>query len=175
MLLKEFASEIIYLIKNRWMYFHVVVGRPPDCIKFATAVAIVLTNLSMSAVDLISSEERKGDIKQPKVEFSPFYAGQIRGREVILIEDVAMTLATLKEMARAIREAGGNLLGGVVVCNRAGDIEEELGVPFLSLINVSEDENWQSWPQEECPLCAKGVPLEWKVDDEKGFLVPATR
>jgi orotate phosphoribosyltransferase len=98
------------------------------------------------------------------------YDALVRGRRVLVVEDVVNTGGSLADAVAAVRAAGGTVVGAVALCNRGGVTAAALGVPALhALVELSLD----SWPAEECPLCRRGVPVNTAVGKGREFLAKA--
>jgi orotate phosphoribosyltransferase len=85
----------------------------------------------------------------------PFYASVVKGRGVLLADDVRNTGKTLERCAAAIREAGGEVLATVQIYDRLEAVVD-LGVPNIALLEYPAPENV---PAAECPQCRAGVPV----------------
>jgi orotate phosphoribosyltransferase len=84
-----------------------------------------------------------------------FYADLIRGRKVLLADDVRNTGQTLERAATLVGRAGGTVLGAIVICDRMESIVgSEMSV--VALVEYAAPENY---PVDRCPLCAAGVPI----------------
>ena len=95
------------------------------------------------------------------------YDALVRGRRVVVVEDVVNTGGSLAEAIHAVRAANGTVVGAVALCNRGGVTAAALDVPVLqSLVELS----LESWPAEECPLCRRGVPVDTSVGKGREFL-----
>lgn len=81
-----------------------------------------------------------------------FYAKQMRGTRVLLVDDVRNTGKTFERCAELVREAGGTVLATAQICNRGGGMVD-LGVPNYSLVEYPEGENFKA---PACPMCAAG-------------------
>ena len=84
-----------------------------------------------------------------------FYAGLIRGRNVLLADDVRNTGQTLERAASLVRRAGGRVLAAAVICDRMESIVGS-DVPLVPLVEYAAPENY---PVDRCPLCTAGVPI----------------
>lgn len=87
------------------------------------------------------------------------FADKVKGKKILLIEDMINQMASIKAMIKTVRAAGGEIVGvGSVAYNR-GVSAEALDVPkFVGLCSVEYD----VWTADDCPkngLCSKGVPL----------------
>jgi orotate phosphoribosyltransferase len=87
------------------------------------------------------------------------FAKAIKGKRVLIIEDMINQMTSIKAMIKTVRDAGGIVVGvGSVACNR-GVSAEALDVPkFVKLCGVEYD----AWTAEDCALngpCAKGEPV----------------
>lgn len=93
------------------------------------------------------------------------YGEYLRGKKVLVVEDVITTGGSVMKVLREVENHGGKVAGVAVICNRAGITKNELGkVPKLvSLISL----NLTSYAPAECPLCAKGVPLSTELGHAK--------
>jgi|SRR3989344_232169 len=104
---------------------------------------------------------------QKRFAFNRGFGKFIAGRRVLVVDDILTTGGSVEGVVRAVREAGGEVVGVAVLCNRGGVTAKQLGVPELfALCNVSLN----SWPEEECPLCAQGVPVNTTIGKGREFL-----
>ncbi|MBI4028832.1 MAG: phosphoribosyltransferase [Candidatus Blackburnbacteria bacterium] len=91
----------------------------------------------------------------------------VKGKRVLIVDDVLTTGSSIGAVVNAVRGTGGEVVGVGVLCNRGGITVEQLGVPELfALCNVS----LESWPEEDCPLCAQGVPVNTTIGKGRAFL-----
>ncbi|HRH24107.1 MAG TPA: phosphoribosyltransferase family protein [Candidatus Paceibacterota bacterium] len=96
------------------------------------------------------------------------YDKMVAGKNVLCIEDTTTTGGSVKKVAEKVRDAGGMVVGVRVMINRdAKNItSESVGFPFDALATIDAD----SYAEEECPLCASGVPINTTVGHGKKFL-----
>lgn len=90
-----------------------------------------------------------------KCTLSRFYAEQVRGHKVLLVDDVRNTGQTLARCADLAREAGGNVIATAEIYDRM-EAMIEAGVPNFALAEYKAPENH---PSGDCPLCQAGVPI----------------
>jgi orotate phosphoribosyltransferase len=95
--------------------------------------------------------ERKG--KTPSLR--PFYQHLVKGRRVLLADDVRNTGQTIGACADLIREAGGTVLAVACICDRLEAIADP-GVPVIALVEYPAPPNF---PAADCPLCKAGKPI----------------
>ena len=96
------------------------------------------------------------------------YDKLIKGKRVLVVEDILTTGGSVKKVIEATRAIGGEVVGLGVLCNRGGIMPQDVGnVPKLfSLVNIKLD----AWSEADCPLCAKGVPINTDVGKGREFL-----
>jgi len=75
---------------------------------------LLLSTSKRDDQSLLGREERWNNLNG-SLRAANATTGAVRGRRIILLDDVATTGATLQECARALREAGGIVLGAVVL------------------------------------------------------------
>jgi orotate phosphoribosyltransferase len=75
-----------------------------------------------------------------------------KGERVLLVEDVVTTGASAAEVAALA--SPGDLVGIGAVVDRSSSPNSGLPMPIDALVRFQAD----SWPQDACPLCARGVP-----------------
>lgn len=78
-----------------------------------------------------------------------------RGEPVVVVEDVFTTGKSTREAAAAVEAAGGRVVAVGSIVDR-GVPAGAFHVPARSLLSLSVP----SWPEAECPLCAKDVPID---------------
>lgn len=75
----------------------------------------------------------------------------------LIVEDVVTTGGSAREVVDLVRSAGGDPVGiGALIDRVDAARPPDLGASFDALVRLEAD----SWPQEGCPLCAAGLPLE---------------
>lgn len=92
----------------------------------------------------------------------------IVGKRVLVVEDVLTTGGSAKQVVQITRRLGGELVGLAVLCNRGDITLQDVGnVPKLTaLINIQ----MEVWEAQECPLCARGVPINTSIGKGHEFL-----
>jgi orotate phosphoribosyltransferase len=86
---------------------------------------------------------------------SRFYQQQVRGRKVLLVDDVRNTGQTFARCAGVIREAGGTLVATAEIYDRM-EAMVDAGVPNVALAEYKAPDNF---PAADCPLCKAGVAV----------------
>ena len=84
-----------------------------------------------------------------------FYARQMRGRRVLVADDVRNTGHTFEQCAGLVREAGGTVLATVEICDRMEAVVD-VGVPNYALAEYRAPENYAA---ADCPMCSAGEPI----------------
>jgi orotate phosphoribosyltransferase len=85
----------------------------------------------------------------------PFYGHEVKGKRVLLADDVRNTGETFARCAALVQEAGGTVIATVEICDRCEALVD-LGVPNIALVEYRAPENYTA---AECPLCKAGVPV----------------
>jgi adenine/guanine phosphoribosyltransferase-like PRPP-binding protein len=86
---------------------------------------------------------------------SPFYVARVRGKRVLIVDDVRNTGTTLKQCADLVAGAGGTVIGMMQIIDRC-ETTVSLDVPSVSLVEYKAPPNY---PAASCPLCAANVPI----------------
>ena len=80
----------------------------------------------------------------------------IKGKRVLIVEDLLTTGSSVMGTIAAIKACGGEVIGLSAVCNRGGVTAETIGVPRLEqLAEVSYDD----YSPDDCPLCFAEKPI----------------
>ena len=85
----------------------------------------------------------------------PFYRAELKGKRVLLADDVRNTGETFARAAALARDAGATVLATAEIYDRLEAIGD-LGVPNISLAEYKAPANYEV---AECPLCKDGVPI----------------
>jgi orotate phosphoribosyltransferase len=78
------------------------------------------------------------------------------GERVLIVEDVVTTGGSVREVARAVEDAGAAIVGFGFVVDRS---REPLNLPG-QVRALLERRTMQVYRPDECPLCEAGVPIE---------------
>ena len=84
-----------------------------------------------------------------------FYAREMKGKRVLLADDVRNTGKTFQQCADLVRDAGGTVLATVEICDRM-EAMTDLGVANYALAEYEAPENFSA---AECPMCKAGEPI----------------
>jgi orotate phosphoribosyltransferase len=142
----------------------VVIGPVIGAVILSYAVARSLSELTARDVLCVYAEKTDdGDFSIKRG-----YDRLIRGKRVLVVEDVLTTGESVRKVVRAVRDAGGDVVAVAALCNRGEVTANDLArVPeFFSLVNIPLD----ATEETECPLCARGVPVNIDVGKGREFL-----
>jgi orotate phosphoribosyltransferase len=118
----------------------------------------------------LSFDTLKGDelvIRTTRFVFKRGYRKLVAGKRALIAEDVLNTGGSALATVLASREAGADVVGATVLCNRGGVTATDLGVPKLhALIDITLD----AWEEKDCPLCKDKVPVNKEVGKGRQFL-----
>jgi orotate phosphoribosyltransferase len=140
---------------------------PPDLIEGTQIVAGPALGGALLAHTLAGLLDGRRPLTHPACSFAPFtpeepgltlrrvYAASMRGKRVLLADDVRNTGKTFQRCAELVREAGGTVLATVEICDRMEAIVDA-GVPNYALVDYRAPENY---PASACPMCAAGEPV----------------
>lgn len=100
--------------------------------------------------------------------FTRGYDRYVKGKKVLIIEDLTTTGGSVMKVIQSVKNAGGIAVEACVMVNK--DPEQvnatTLGIPFSSLGEYPVP----SYVPEECPLCKSGVPVNTTVGHGKKFV-----
>ena len=101
--------------------------------------------------------------------FTRGYDKLIKGKKVLVIEDLITTGGSVKKVVDVVRATGGKVVGVGVMVNRVPDFVnakmldvskfEALGVVKASAVD-----------EAECPLCKKNIPVNIKIGHGKKYM-----
>jgi orotate phosphoribosyltransferase len=89
-----------------------------------------------------------------KLIVAPVLEELIRGKRVLLCDNLIMTGSTMQRFSKSIADLGGRIIGIATIWNSGAD--EIGGFPVYGLLNTLYD----SMHPDECTLCAANVPIE---------------
>ncbi len=100
--------------------------------------------------------------------FTRGYDKLIKGKNVLVVEDVTTTGGSVLKVVNSINKVGGKTVAICVLVNRdkTNINSKSMGVPFYSLVEV----NFNSWEENDCLLCKKSVEINTTVGKGKEFL-----
>lgn len=100
--------------------------------------------------------------------FTRGYDKLVKGKNVLVIEDLTTTGGSVRKVVDSVRAAGGKVIAVCVMVNRdPKNVNSQLvGAPF-SALGVLEA---KAYDVDDCPLCAKAVPINTKIGHGKKFL-----
>lgn len=100
--------------------------------------------------------------------FTRGYDQLVKGKKVLVVEDITTTGGSVMKVVNSVKGAGGEVVAICVLANRNPDEinAQSLGVPYMALAEI----RMQAWDEAECPLCKQGVPVNTTVGKGREFL-----
>jgi orotate phosphoribosyltransferase len=140
---------------------------PGELLERTEVVAGPATGGALLAHTLAGLLDGRRALTHPPCSFAPFttvdgaltlkrfYADLVRGRRVLLADDVRNTGTTFERCAELVREAGGEVIATVQICDRMEAVADA-GVPNHALVEYRAPENF---PADACPMCKAEEPV----------------
>lgn len=100
--------------------------------------------------------------------FTRGYEKLVKGKNVLVVEDLTTTGGSVIKVIQSVREHGGTVVAVGVMVNRDPENVnvKSIGAPFFSLGELFV----KSYEENDCPLCTKRVKINIDVGHGKKFL-----
>src|SRR3989344_2784130 len=100
--------------------------------------------------------------------FTRGYDKHVKGKKVLVIEDLATTGGSVRKVVDSVKAAGGEVVAVCVMVNRdpKNVTSEVVGGPFSAMGVLKA----QAFDEVECPLCKTNVPINTDVGHGKKYL-----
>ena len=141
---------------------------PAELIQQTEVVAGPVTGGALLAHTIAGLLDSRRSLTHPPCSFAPFnydgdcsftlrnfYKNELKGKRVLLADDVRNTGETFARCATLIKDAGGTVLATVEIYDRCEAVVK-LEVPNIALAEFKAPDNYKA---ADCPLCKAGVPI----------------
>jgi orotate phosphoribosyltransferase len=141
---------------------------PGDLVQSTQVVAGPVTGGALLAHTIAGLLDSRRSLTHPPCSFAPFnydpeagftlrpfYRRELKGKRVLLADDVRNTGETFGKCEMLVREAGGSVIATIEIYDRCEAIVE-LGVPNIALAEYRGKESYRA---AECPMCRAGIPI----------------
>ena len=153
----------IFAEKYKDADIEVVVGPALGGIILSQWTAFHLSELSGREVLGIYTE--KGE--NGEQTFTRGYENFVKGKRVLVVEDIVTTGGSLLKTLEAVKKAEGKIIKVCALVNKNKNINHELpDVPLEFLASFYID----TYEASKCPLCKEGVPINTTVGHGRKFL-----
>jgi orotate phosphoribosyltransferase len=144
----------------------VVIGPTMGGAVLAQWMAYHLNNARSKGETLPAFAEKIGEGEDKRFVIKRGYDSFIPGKSVVVVDDLLTTGGSALKVIKSVKELKGNVIAVSVICNRGRVEPRDLdNVPIHALANVAFD----SFSEEECPLCKEGVPINTSLGRGKAF------
>ena len=152
----------------------VVIGPAVAAAILAQWVAYHLTDLSGREVFAVYADKdpvkpsATGQAAETGFIIKRGYDKLIKGKNVLVVEDLTTTGGSIRKVVEAVRAVGANVSGVVALCNRGDVKKEDIGDPprFEALLHV----HLESWEAVDCELCKANIPVNTDFGHGREFL-----
>jgi orotate phosphoribosyltransferase len=141
---------------------------PADLVQRTEVVAGPVTGGALLAHTIAGLLDSRRALTHPPCSFAPFnydpaggftlrtfYRTELKGKRVLLADDVRNTGETFAKCAALVQEAGGIVVATVQIYDRSEAIVD-LKVPNIALAEYKAPENYRA---ADCPLCKSDIPI----------------
>jgi len=159
------VSEICVIIAEKFKdsNIDVVVGPALGGIILSQWVAHHLSNICGREILSIYTEK---DAEKDQI-FTRGYDSYVKGRKILLVEDIVTTGGSVLKSTKSIRSAGGEVVSACALVNKNKDIKDNIeGVPFFALSEFFIE----TYEAKDCVMCKNGVSVNTTFGHGKKFL-----
>ncbi len=163
----KFASRIgeLFAQKYKDVNIDVVVG--------PSLGGIILSQWTAFHLSTIKGKEILGVYTEKDQENNQIFSRRgydkfVKGKNILIVEDLTTTGGSVKKVVETVRNAGGNIVAVCVMVNRNPDgvTADFMQAPFSSLAVLKA----KAYDAKDCPLCAKNIPINIKIGHGKKYL-----
>ena len=100
--------------------------------------------------------------------FARGYDKLVKGKKVLVVEDLTTTGGSVKKVVNSVGNAGGTVVTVGVMIDRSpnGMTQDLIGAPFFTLGVLPAE----AFDEKTCPLCQKNIPINTTVGHGKKYL-----
>lgn len=99
--------------------------------------------------------------------FTRGYDKIVKGKNVLVVEDVTNTGGSARKVVDAVKSVGGSVVAVCVMVNRNPDVDEAyMGAPFGALAEFPTI----IYDESDCPMCKKRVPINTDIGHGRKYL-----
>jgi orotate phosphoribosyltransferase len=141
---------------------------PGDLVQSTEVVAGPVTGGALLAHTIAGLLDSRRSLTHPPCSFAPFnydpaagftlrpfYRRELKGKRVLLADDVRNTGETFGKCEMLVREAGGSVIATVEIYDRCEAIVE-LDLPNIALAEYRGSDRYRV---ADCPMCRAGIPI----------------
>jgi orotate phosphoribosyltransferase len=152
-----------------WRYAQDLIDvMPGELVQATEVVAGPATGGALFAHTIAGLLDSRRSLTHPACSFAPFhydaatgfalrafYRAELKGKRVLLADDVRNTGETFARCAALVKEAGGTVVATVEIYDRC-EPNVHLKIPNIALAEYRASENFKAGA---CPLCKAGTPI----------------
>lgn len=160
------ASRIGLLFAENFKDFNI------DVVAAPALGGIILSQWTAFHLSKLKKKEVLGVYTEKTLEknqiFTRGYEKFVKGKNVLVIEDLTTTGASVKKVIASVKEHGGKIVAVGVMVNRdpKNVNSKTMGEKFYALAELFVE----SYDKDNCPLCKKRIPINTDVGHGKKFL-----
>jgi orotate phosphoribosyltransferase len=141
---------------------------PSELVQRTEVVAGPVTGGALLAHTMAGLLDSRRSLTHPPCSFAPFnydasggftlrtfYRGELKGKRVLLADDVRNTGETFGRCAALVKEAGGTVVATVEIYDRC-EAHVASGAPNIALAEYKAPDNYKSG---DCPMCKARLPI----------------
>lgn len=143
-----------------------------DAVAAPALGGIILSQWTAFHLSRLKKKEIYGVYTEKTLEknqiFTRGYEKFVKGKNVLVVEDLTSTGGSVKKVVDSVREHGGNVVMVGVMLNRdpKNVNTTSVGAPFTAL----EDLEVEAYDAKDCPLCKKNIPVNTSVGHGRKFV-----
>ena len=143
--------------KNKNLNIDVIVAPALGGIILSQWTAYHLSKLKKKKILGIYTEKDKDDNQVLRRGYDKL----VKGKNILIVEDITTTGGSVKKVIESVRMAGGKVKRASVMVNRDSKNVNSttIGALFSSLGILAA----KSWDKNDCPMCKKGIPIDTQV------------
>lgn len=100
--------------------------------------------------------------------FTRGYDKFVKGKNVLVVEDIVTTGGSVKKVIKSVEKAGGKVIAACSMVNKDPEHINPayIGVPYDYLTIVDTE----VFDEKDCPLCKQNIPIDTRVGHGKKYL-----
>ncbi|OGI60666.1 hypothetical protein A2641_02065 [Candidatus Nomurabacteria bacterium RIFCSPHIGHO2_01_FULL_37_25] len=161
-----YVSRIAEIIAQKYK------DSPVDVVVGPSIGGIILSQWTAHHLSRLKSKDILSIYTEKQIDkdqiFTRGYDTYVRGRNVLIVEDVVTTGGSIKKVINSVQKNAGRVLAACAIVNKDPiNINPSfIGVPFDYLAIIGMD----VYDAKDCPLCEQNIPINIQMGHGKKYL-----